>query len=102
MARVYVSSNAARPHIQPMLPESRLDLTIEQRDICRAVADAAIGAAIKVQAFAGTGKTTTLAAVARAFAPGGASRGLQPRDGPTGTRWRGLITTPIPEASSIV
>jgi len=49
-----------------MPSESQLDLTAEQRDICRAVADAANGAAIKVQAFAGTGKTTTLAAVARA------------------------------------
>jgi len=46
--------------------DAELNLTAEQREICRAVADAASGAAIKVQAFAGTGKTTTLAAVARA------------------------------------
>jgi hypothetical protein len=49
-----------------MLSDTELDLTAEQREICRAVADAATGAAIKVQAFAGTGKTTTLAAVAAA------------------------------------
>ncbi len=60
------SNNTARPCLQLMPSESQLDLTAEQREICRAVADAAIGAAIKVQAFAGTGKTTTLAAVARA------------------------------------
>jgi superfamily I DNA/RNA helicase len=40
------------------------NLTIEQRAICDAAADATANRSLKIQAFAGTGKTTTLAAVA--------------------------------------
>lgn len=45
----------------------RLDVTEEQRAICRAARDISAGFSLKVQAFAGTGKTTTLAAVAESL-----------------------------------
>jgi superfamily I DNA/RNA helicase len=45
----------------------RLEATEEQRAICLAARDIAAGSSLKVQAFAGTGKTTTLAAVAESL-----------------------------------
>jgi len=40
-----------------------MNLTEEQRAICRAARDLGVGSSLKIQAFAGTGKTTTLAAI---------------------------------------
>ena len=41
-----------------------MNLTDEQHAICQAAHDLDVGSSLKIQAFAGTGKTTTLAAVA--------------------------------------
>jgi superfamily I DNA/RNA helicase len=41
-----------------------LNLTAEQRAICHATRDLGVDSSLKIQAFAGTGKTTTLAAIA--------------------------------------
>jgi hypothetical protein len=38
-----------------------MNLTDEQRAICQAARDLDVGSSLKIQAFAGTGKTTTLA-----------------------------------------
>ncbi len=46
--------------------DSRVELTIEQRAICEVAQQGGAGLALKIQAFAGTGKTTTLAAIAEA------------------------------------
>ena len=43
-----------------------MELTPEQRAICQAAQDGGQKLALKIQAFAGTGKTTTLAAIAEA------------------------------------
>ena len=45
-----------------------MNLTDEQIAICRAVRDLDVGSSLKIQAFAGTGKTTTLAAIAESLA----------------------------------
>ena len=42
-----------------------MNFTQEQQTICEAARDA--GSSLKIQAFAGTGKTTTLAAIARSL-----------------------------------
>jgi AAA domain len=44
-----------------------LNLTAEQRAICQATRDLGVGSSLKIQAFAGTGKTTTLAAIAESL-----------------------------------
>jgi hypothetical protein len=41
-----------------------LNLTAEQRAICQATRDLGTGSSLKIQVFAGAGKTTTLAAIA--------------------------------------
>jgi superfamily I DNA/RNA helicase len=41
-----------------------LNLTAEQRAICQATRDLRAGSSLKIQAFAGAGKTSTLAAIA--------------------------------------
>src|SRR6202049_4453606 len=45
-----------------------MNLTDEQHAICQAVRDLDVGSSLKIQAFAGTGKTTTLAAIAESLA----------------------------------
>jgi len=45
-----------------------MNLTDEQQAICQAARDLDIGSSLKIQAFAGTGKTTTLAAIAESLA----------------------------------
>src|SRR5260370_26216176 len=45
-----------------------MHLTDEQRAICRAACDLDVRSSLKIQAFAGTGKTTTLAAIAESLA----------------------------------
>ena len=45
-----------------------MNLTDEQHAICEAAHDLDVGSSLKIQAFAGTGKTTTLAAVAESLA----------------------------------
>jgi superfamily I DNA/RNA helicase len=45
-----------------------MNLTDEQRSICQAARDLGVGSSLKIQAFAGTGKTTTLAAIAESLA----------------------------------
>ena len=45
-----------------------MNLTDEQIAICQAARDLAVGSSLKIQAFAGTGKTTTLAAIAESLA----------------------------------
>src|SRR5260221_14135568 len=45
-----------------------MNLTDEQHAICQAASDLDVGSALKIQAFAGTGKTTTLAAIAESLA----------------------------------
>jgi hypothetical protein len=42
-----------------------MNLTKEQQAICQAARDLGLNSSLKIQAFAGTGKTTTLAAVAQ-------------------------------------
>jgi superfamily I DNA/RNA helicase len=44
-----------------------MNLTTEQQTICQAARDLGESSALKIQAFAGTGKTTTLAAVAESL-----------------------------------
>jgi superfamily I DNA/RNA helicase len=44
-----------------------LNLTAEQRAICQATRELEVGSLLKIQAFAGTGKTTTLAAIAQSL-----------------------------------
>jgi superfamily II DNA or RNA helicase len=44
-----------------------LNLTEEQHTICQAAGDLAVRSSLKIQAFAGTGKTTTLAAIAKSL-----------------------------------
>src|ERR1700722_9402432 len=44
-----------------------MNLTEEQHTICQAARDLGVGASLKIQAFAGTGKTTTLAAIAESL-----------------------------------
>ncbi len=43
-----------------------MELTNEQRAICDVAQQSGANLALKIQAFAGTGKTTTLAAIAEA------------------------------------
>jgi len=45
-----------------------MNLTDEQHAICQAARDLDVGSSLKIQAFAGTGKTTTLAAIAESLA----------------------------------
>src|SRR6202043_1181372 len=45
-----------------------LNLTDEQHAICQAAGDLHAGSSLKIQAFAGTGQTTTLAAIAESLA----------------------------------
>jgi F-box protein 18 (helicase) len=45
-----------------------MNLTDEQHAICQATRDLDVGSSLKIQAFAGTGKTTTLAAIAESLA----------------------------------
>ncbi len=45
-----------------------MNLTDEQHAICQAGRDLDVGSSLKIQAFAGTGKTTTLAAIADSLA----------------------------------
>jgi F-box protein, helicase, 18 len=45
-----------------------MNLTDEQQAICQAARDLDVGSSLKIQAFAGTGKTTTLAAIAESLA----------------------------------
>ena len=45
-----------------------MNLTDEQHTICQAARDLDVGSSLKIQAFAGTGKTTTLAAIAESLA----------------------------------
>src|SRR5260221_990609 len=45
-----------------------MNLTDEQIAICQAARDLDVGSSLKIQAFAGTGKTTTLAAIAEPLA----------------------------------
>jgi hypothetical protein len=45
-----------------------MNLTDEQHAICQAARDLDAGSSLKIQAFAGTGKTTTLAAIAESLA----------------------------------
>ena len=45
-----------------------MNLTDEQHAICQAANDLDVGSSLKIQAFAGTGKTTTLAAIAESLA----------------------------------
>src|SRR5580693_2162207 len=45
---------------------TRVELTLEQRSICEVAQQGGANLALKIQAFAGTGKTTTLAAIAEA------------------------------------
>jgi superfamily I DNA/RNA helicase len=44
-----------------------LNLTEEQQIICQAARDLGVRSSLKIQAFAGTGKTTTLAAIAKSL-----------------------------------
>ena len=44
-----------------------MNLTKEQQAICEAARDLGVNSSLKIQAFAGTGKTTTLAAVAESL-----------------------------------
>jgi len=44
-----------------------MNLTDEQHIICQAARDSDVGSSRKIQAFAGTGKTTTLAAIAESL-----------------------------------
>jgi F-box protein 18 (helicase) len=44
-----------------------MNLTQEQQAICHAARDLGVSSSLKIQAFAGTGKTTTLAAVAESL-----------------------------------
>ena len=44
-----------------------MNLTEEQHTICRAARDLGVRSSLKIQAFAGTGKTTTLAAIAESL-----------------------------------
>ena len=44
-----------------------MNLTDEQHAICQAARDLDVGSSLKIQAFAGTGKTTTLAAIAESL-----------------------------------
>ena len=45
-----------------------MNLTDEQHAICQAARDLDVGSSLKIQAFAGSGKTTTLAAIAESLA----------------------------------
>jgi F-box protein 18 (helicase) len=45
-----------------------MNLTDEQHAICQAARDLDVGSSLKIQAFAGTGKTTTLAGIAESLA----------------------------------
>jgi superfamily II DNA or RNA helicase len=45
-----------------------MNLTDEQHAICQAARDLEVGSSLKIQAFAGSGKTTTLAAIAESLA----------------------------------
>jgi F-box protein 18 (helicase) len=45
-----------------------MNLTDEQHAICQAARDLDAGSSLKIQAFAGSGKTTTLAAIAESLA----------------------------------
>src|SRR5260370_35053426 len=45
-----------------------MNLTDEQHAICQAACGLDVGSSLKIQAFAGTGKTTTLAAIAESLA----------------------------------
>src|ERR1700720_1498001 len=44
-----------------------MNLTEEQQTICEASRDLGVRSSLKIQAFAGTGKTTTLAAIAESL-----------------------------------
>jgi F-box protein, helicase, 18 len=44
-----------------------MNLTQEQQTICQAASDLEVQSSLKIQAFAGTGKTTTLAAIAKSL-----------------------------------
>src|ERR1700686_5594400 len=44
-----------------------MNLTEEQHTICQAARDLGVRSSLKIQAFAGTGKTTTLAAIAQSL-----------------------------------
>ena len=44
-----------------------MNLTEEQHTICQAARDLGVHSSLKIQAFAGTGKTTTLAAIAESL-----------------------------------
>src|ERR1700681_5074402 len=44
-----------------------MNLTEEQHTICQATRDLGVDSSVKIQAFAGTGKTTTLAAIAQSL-----------------------------------
>jgi AAA domain len=44
-----------------------MNLTQEQQTICQAASDLGVQSSLKIQAFAGTGKTTTLAAIAKSL-----------------------------------
>jgi len=44
-----------------------MNLTEEQHTICQAARDLGVRSSFKIQAFAGTGKTTTLAAIAQSL-----------------------------------
>jgi superfamily I DNA/RNA helicase len=44
-----------------------MNLTLEQQAICQASRDLGVNSSLKIQAFAGTGKTTTLAAIAESL-----------------------------------
>ena len=44
-----------------------MNLSEEQRAICQAAGDLGVGSSLKIQAFAGTGKPTTLAAIAESL-----------------------------------
>jgi hypothetical protein len=44
-----------------------MNLTEEQHTICQAARDLAVRSSLQIQAFAGTGKTTTLAAIAESL-----------------------------------
>src|ERR1700675_1488430 len=44
-----------------------MNLTKEQQTICQAARDLGVNSSLKIQAFAGTGKTTTLAAIAESL-----------------------------------
>jgi len=81
-ARVSVPPSAEfRPLLRPS-PAARPSLTQEQKAICDAVRDGGDRGSLKVHAFAGTGKTSTLVAIANACPNGDGANGA-----PRATTW---------------